>query len=188
MRSEMMGILADTGQGGRMLLMFLTSHGEQTFETRPPLSSESGSVYRQQDKTGPQWCRHALYSISCKSKQLPQRISGCAAIKIWIKPSSVAGSIWEWRITVDPSFQFEVAPVSTLLDFGWPDLTAPLVCIPVDCPLMILQASCCNDTSCCSDVHPAMISIKNMCRVSLVHVCHTGLMRYGIVCQHDLCA
>ena len=54
MRSQMMGILADTGLGGRMLLTVVSSYGDDCFDIRPPLSDEDGPAYRQQDKVGEQ--------------------------------------------------------------------------------------------------------------------------------------
>lgn len=38
-----------------------------------------------------------------------------------------AGNIWEWRVTVATSSAVEVVGMARLLDFGWPDMTAPLV-------------------------------------------------------------
>lgn len=62
---------------------------------------------------------------------------------------------------MDPSSRFEVAPVSTLLDFGWPDLTAKLVRRAVHCPGIIRQMSC------CCGMYPVMIIRKCTRRVLL---------------------
>lgn len=63
MRSQMMGILADTGLGGRMLLTFVASHGDDSFDMRPPLTDEDGPAYRQQDKVGKPnlWCEQDAF-------------------------------------------------------------------------------------------------------------------------------
>ena len=57
MRSQMMGVLADTGLGGRMLLVFVASHGNDSFDVRPPLCPDGGTFYKQQDKAG-EPCMH----------------------------------------------------------------------------------------------------------------------------------
>ena len=68
MRSHMMGILADTGLGGRMLLTFVASHGDDSFDMRPPLTDEDGPAYRQQDKAGKTNHQSAQNAVMCTER------------------------------------------------------------------------------------------------------------------------
>lgn len=139
-----------------MLLALVSSHNDDSFEMRPPLSDENGPPYRQQDKIGESLCGwQLLASILCEDS-----FKGCCLLNYFQQcptpptrsieshkegaPTGFhqpAGNIWEWRVTVAHSSTIEVASMTRLLDFGWPDMAAPLVRTVWACALLYLQCS-----------------------------------------------
>lgn len=124
--SQLFGILADCGPlGGRMMLTLVTSHEDGSFDMRPGVSVP-GSWYRQQDKSGcflsgtlaQPYVVCACHPRACSTLESSEHI--------WVLCNAMTGVLWEWRIELEPG-GMDVLTMSTLLDFGQPDLSASQV-------------------------------------------------------------